>query len=115
MQGVTTASMPGNSFGALISGFVTDIFSRKSAIQMGTIIWLVMLQRAEPKATDIMHNQDYRKHTLFRLSEHCYVNCGSIHQRLVCRDMFTWGVLIMFYGSSFLAGSVASGYLGVFR
>ncbi|CRL28022.1 unnamed protein product [Penicillium camemberti] len=55
MQGGTTASISGGSFtGVLISGFVANIWGRKSAIptiQMGAITWLVMLQRVEPKAT----------------------------------------------------------------
>ena len=39
-QGGISASMPGGSWvGALISGFITDIFGRKKAIQIGAIIW----------------------------------------------------------------------------
>jgi hypothetical protein len=35
--------MPGGSFfGALISGFLTDILGRKRAIQVGALIWFVM-------------------------------------------------------------------------
>jgi MFS family permease len=42
VQGGITASMPGGSFcGALTSGFLSDIFGRKRAIQIGAIIWCV--------------------------------------------------------------------------
>jgi MFS family permease len=42
VQGGITASMPGGSFvGALTSGFLTDIFGRKRAIQIGAIIWCI--------------------------------------------------------------------------
>lgn len=90
VQGGITASMSGGSFiGALISGFVTDIFGRKSAIQMGSVIWLVIRQCAELKAADTMHGKAYRKYPLLRLPKHCYVNPGSIYQRLVCRNMLS--------------------------
>lgn len=39
-QGGITASMAGGSWiGALISGYITDKIGRKSAIQVGALIW----------------------------------------------------------------------------
>jgi len=41
-QGGITAAMPGGSFcGALVSGFLSDKFSRKYTIQLGAIIWCI--------------------------------------------------------------------------
>lgn len=40
VQGGITASMAGGSWlGALVSGFVSDIFGRKQAIMVGAVIW----------------------------------------------------------------------------
>lgn len=34
--------MPGGSFvGALVSGFITDLFGRRRAIQIGAVIWCI--------------------------------------------------------------------------
>ncbi|KAJ9663260.1 high affinity glucose transporter [Coniosporium apollinis] len=42
VQGGITASMPGGSFvGALVSGFLSDIFGRKKAIMIGAVIWCI--------------------------------------------------------------------------
>jgi len=41
-QGGITASMPGGSWlGALISGYLSDIFGRKTSIQVGCVIWCI--------------------------------------------------------------------------
>lgn len=40
VQGGITAAMPGGSWlGALISGFLSDRFGRKTSIQTGAVIW----------------------------------------------------------------------------
>ena len=40
VQGGITAAMPGGSWlGALVSGFLSDRFGRKTSIQIGAIIW----------------------------------------------------------------------------
>lgn len=40
VQGGITAAMPGGSWlGALVSGFLSDIFGRKTSIQIGSVIW----------------------------------------------------------------------------
>ncbi|KAK6214652.1 hypothetical protein LQW54_004160 [Pestalotiopsis sp. IQ-011] len=42
LQGGITASMPAGSWaGALISGYVSDILGRKTAIQVGSVIWII--------------------------------------------------------------------------
>ena len=36
--------MPGGSWlGALVSGFLSDIFGRKTSIQVGAVIWYVVI------------------------------------------------------------------------
>lgn len=40
VQGGITAAMPGGSWlGALVSGFLSDHWGRKTSIQIGCIIW----------------------------------------------------------------------------
>ena len=47
VQGGITASMAGGSWlGALCSGFISDILGRKTAIQVGAIIWYVFFRRS---------------------------------------------------------------------
>lgn len=42
VQGGITAAMPAGSWlGSLASGYLTDIFGRKRAIQIGAVIWLI--------------------------------------------------------------------------
>ena len=44
VQGGITASMAGGSWlGALVSGFISDIFGRKKSIMAGAIIWCVFI------------------------------------------------------------------------
>jgi MFS family permease len=44
VQGGITAAMPGGSWvGALLSGFLSDILGRKTSIQVGAVIWSVIL------------------------------------------------------------------------
>jgi MFS family permease len=39
-QGGITAAMPGGSWlGALVSGYLSDMFGRKKSIQIGSVIW----------------------------------------------------------------------------
>lgn len=40
VQAGIVAAMPGGSWlGALVSGFLSDIFGRKTSIQIGAVIW----------------------------------------------------------------------------
>jgi hypothetical protein len=42
VQGGITAAMPGGSWlGALVSGVLSDMFGRKTSIQIGAVIWYV--------------------------------------------------------------------------
>jgi MFS family permease len=42
VQGGIVAAMPGGSWlGALVSGYLSDKFGRKTAIQVGSVIWLI--------------------------------------------------------------------------
>jgi len=41
-QGGITCAMPGGSLvGALVSSFIADRFSRKSAIQIAAVVWII--------------------------------------------------------------------------
>ncbi|KAJ5190867.1 uncharacterized protein N7498_009852 [Penicillium cinerascens] len=120
VQGGITASMSGGSFiGALISGFVTDMFGRKSAIQMGSIIWLIgsTLCCASQNIPMLIVGRFINGLCVGTCSAQVPVYVAELappHLRGVVMGTqqwaITWGVLIMFYisyGSSFLAGQAA--------
>ncbi|KAJ5395218.1 uncharacterized protein N7487_009521 [Penicillium crustosum] len=120
LQGGITASMSGGSFiGALISGFVTDIFGRKSAIQMGSIIWIIgsTLCSASQNVTMLIVGRFINGFCVGICSAQVPVYVGELappHLRGLVMGAqqwaITWGVLIMFYisyGSSFLTGPLA--------
>lgn len=57
-QGAITCAMPAGSLvGALASSFVADKFSRKVAIQISGIIWIIGSMLASP---DARHHYSYR-------------------------------------------------------
>ncbi|KAJ5372458.1 hypothetical protein N7517_004464 [Penicillium concentricum] len=120
LQGGITASMSGGSFiGALISGFLTDIFGRKSAIQMGSVIWIIgsTLCSASQNVTMLIVGRFINGLCVGICSAQVPVYVGELappHLRGLVMGAqqwaITWGVLIMFYisyGSSFLTGPVA--------
>lgn len=52
VQGGITAAMAGGSWlGALISGFLSDILGRKTAIMIGSVIWYVSHRKTERTVT----------------------------------------------------------------
>ncbi|KAL2814354.1 general substrate transporter [Aspergillus cavernicola] len=119
VQGGITASMSGGSFiGALISGFVTDIFGRKSAIQMGSIIWIIgsILSCASQNIGMLILGRFLNGMCVGICSAQVPVYVGELAPHLRGLVMgaqqwaITWGILIMFflsYGCSFLTGPVA--------
>lgn len=53
VQGGITASMAGGSWlGALVSGFISDMFGRKQAIMVGAVIWYGFLHTV-PRVSDL--------------------------------------------------------------
>lgn len=56
VQGGITAAMPGGSWlGALVSGFLSDMFGRRTSIMIGSVIWLVTTQRSRVIWTRVNH------------------------------------------------------------
>ncbi len=119
--------MPGGSWlGALISGFLSDIFGRKRAIIIGAVIWYARI--SPPATTDtrsrfnrvigsiiVSASQNIGMLIVGRIINGLSVGiCSppSKRGRLVGAQQWaiTWGILIMFYisyGCSFLAGPKA--------
>ncbi|KAL8950837.1 MAG: hypothetical protein Q9222_003158 [Ikaeria aurantiellina] len=120
VQGGITAAMPGGSWlGALCSGFISDMFGRKKAIMIGSVIWWV-------GSTIICASQNVGMLVVGRvINGFCVGICSaqvpvyiselappSKRGRLVGAQQWaiTWGIMIMFYisyGSSFVDGTAA--------
>ncbi|KAF9894983.1 hypothetical protein FE257_004607 [Aspergillus nanangensis] len=119
-QGGITASMPGGSFvGALISGFLTDLYGRKSSIQIGSVIWII-------GSVISCAAQNYPMLIVGRFINGLCVGICSAQVPVYVSELappskrglvvgtqqwaITWGVLIMFYISyacSFMRGEIA--------
>ena len=138
VQGGITASMAGGSWlAALFSGFVSDIFGRKKAIMLGSIIWYIesflLCQYCRTKniarvigSTIVCASQNIGMLIVGRfINGFCVGICSaqvpvyiselappSKRGRLVGAQQWaiTWGILIMFYisyGCSFIKGTAA--------
>ncbi|KAI9729175.1 MAG: hypothetical protein M1834_007082 [Cirrosporium novae-zelandiae] len=120
VQGGITASMPGGSFiGALVSGFLSDIFGRKKSIQIGAVIWCI-------GSIIICASQDIAMLIVGRFINGLSVGICSAQVPVYVSELappskrgrvvgaqqwaITWGILIMFYisyGCSYINGTAA--------
>ncbi|RDL38135.1 Uncharacterized protein BP5553_05568 [Venustampulla echinocandica] len=120
IQGGITASMPGGSFiGALLSGVLSDRLGRKSAIQVGSVIWIVgsIIICATQNIPMLMVGRFINGLSVGICSAQVPVYVAELappHRRgLVVGTQqwaITWGILIMFYlsyGCSFLDGNIS--------
>ncbi|KAI5861214.1 general substrate transporter [Durotheca rogersii] len=120
LQGGITAAMPGGSWlGALISGFLSDIFGRKKAIQIGAVIWVIgsILVCASQNIPMLIVGRIINGLSVGICSAQVPVYISEISPpskrgRLIGMQQWaiTWGIAIMFflcYGSSFIRGAAA--------
>ncbi|KAF2724061.1 general substrate transporter [Polychaeton citri CBS 116435] len=122
-QGGITAAMPAGSwFGAICSGYISDILGRKKAIMVGCVIWVI-------GSTIICASQDIGMLVAGRVINGFCVGIESAQVpvyiseiappskrgRLVGAQQWaiTWGILIMYYisyGASFVGGDTIDTY-----
>ncbi|KAL8718699.1 MAG: hypothetical protein Q9225_004200 [Loekoesia sp. 1 TL-2023] len=137
VQGGITAAMPGGSWlGALCSGPISDIFGRKKAIMIGSVIWYIFITVVVVAilliadrwigSTIICASQNVGMLVVGRvINGFCVGICSaqvpvyiselappSKRGRLVGAQQWaiTWGIMIMFYisfGSSYIDGTAA--------
>ncbi|KAI1462607.1 general substrate transporter [Annulohypoxylon moriforme] len=120
VQGGITASMPGGSWlGALVSGIITDIFGRKTSIQIGAVIWII-------GSIIVCASQNIPMLIVGRIINGISVGICSAQVPVYISELsppskrgrfigmqqwaITWGIAIMFfvcYGSSFIDGKAA--------
>ncbi|EME38806.1 hypothetical protein DOTSEDRAFT_75518 [Dothistroma septosporum NZE10] len=123
VQGGITAAMPAGSWvGALVSGYLSDIFGRKKSIMTGCIIWVI-------GSTIICASQNIGMLIAGRIINGLCVGIESAQVpvyvseiappskrgRLVAFQQWaiTWGILILYYisyGASFVGGQDSSNY-----
>ncbi|KAK2813669.1 hypothetical protein FQN50_000067 [Emmonsiellopsis sp. PD_5] len=114
-QGGITAAMPGGSWiGALVSGFLSDIFGRKKSIQIGAIIWVIgsVITAASQNIAMLIVGRLINGISVGICSAQVPVYISELappskRGRLVGMQQWaiTWGILIMFYmsyGCSFI-------------
>ncbi|KIW15728.1 hypothetical protein PV08_05778 [Exophiala spinifera] len=119
-QGGITAAMPGGSFvGALASGFLTDIFGRKKAIQIGAVIWCIgcIIVCASQNIGMLVVGRFINGVSVGICSAQVPVYVAELappskRGRVVGAQQWaiTWGIMIMFYisyGCSYIKGSAA--------
>jgi len=120
VQGGITAAMPGGSWlGALISGFASDRFGRKTSIQIGAVIWVIgsVIVCAAVNIPMLVVGRIINGFAVGICSAQVPVYITEISPpskrgRLVGLQQWaiTWGILIMFficYGSSYIDGAAA--------
>lgn len=120
VQGGITASMAGGSWlGAIISGFLSERFGRKTTVQIGSVIWVV-------GSTIICASQDIPMLIVGRIINGLCVGICSAQVPVYVSELappskrgllvgaqqwaITWGIMIMFYisfGCSYLKGTKA--------
>ncbi|RMJ24011.1 glucose transporter [Aspergillus sp. HF37] len=120
VQGGITASMAGGSWlGALSSGYVSDYLGRKTAIQVGAVIWCIgsIIVCAVQNIPMLIVGRIINGFSVGICSAQVPVYISEMapptkRGRLVSLQQWaiTWGILIMFYisyGSSFIDGNAA--------
>lgn len=120
VQGGITASMPGGSWlGALVSGFLSDIYGRKTSIQVGAVIWVIgcILVCASVNIPMLVVGRVINGFSVGICSAQVPVYISEISPpskrgRLIGMQQWaiTWGICIMYficYGSSFIEGDAA--------
>ncbi|TVY82751.1 High-affinity glucose transporter [Lachnellula suecica] len=119
-QGGITASMAAGSWvGALLSGYITDRLGRKSAIQVGSLIWIIgsILVSASQNIPMLIVGRIINGISVGICSAQVPVYISELappskRGRLVGAQQWaiTWGIMIMFYisfGCSYIAGTAA--------
>ncbi|KAI0842706.1 general substrate transporter [Hypoxylon sp. FL0890] len=120
VQGGITAAMPGGSWlGALVSGVLTDIFGRKTSIQIGAIIWIIgsILVCASQNIPMLIVGRIINGFSVGICSAQVPVYISELSPpskrgRFIGMQQWaiTWGIAIMFficYGSHFINGAAA--------
>ncbi|KAF2183734.1 high affinity glucose transporter [Zopfia rhizophila CBS 207.26] len=120
VQGGITASMPGGSFvGAICSGFLSDIFGRKTSIQIGCIVWCIgsIIVCASQNIGMLVVGRFINGLSVGICSAQVPVYVSELappsrRGRVVGAQQWaiTWGILIMFYisyGCSYINGTAA--------
>ncbi|PGG97672.1 hypothetical protein AJ79_09131 [Helicocarpus griseus UAMH5409] len=117
VQGGITASMAGGSWlGALVSGFLSDIFGRKTSIMIGALIWIVgsVITCAAQNIAMLIVGRIINGFSVGICSAQVPVYIAELappskRGRLIGAQQWaiTWGIMIMFYisyGSSKVEG-----------
>ncbi|KAI1194701.1 high-affinity glucose transporter [Nemania serpens] len=120
LQGGITAAMPGGSWlGALISGWASDRLGRKTAIQVGALIWIIgcIIVAASVDVPMLIVGRTVNGLSVGICSAQVPVYISEISPpskrgRLIGMQQWaiTWGIAIMFficYGCSFINGQAA--------
>ncbi|KAI1178637.1 high-affinity glucose transporter [Nemania sp. FL0916] len=120
LQGGITAAMPGGSWlGALFSGWVSDRLGRKTAIQVGAVIWIIgcIIVAASADVPMLIVGRIINGFSVGICSAQVPVYISEISPptkrgRLIGMQQWaiTWGIAIMFficYGCSFIEGQAA--------
>ncbi|KAF4551287.1 High-affinity glucose transporter-like protein 2 [Elsinoe fawcettii] len=107
VQGGITASMAGGSWlGAIVSGFISDYFGRKTTIQIGAMIWIIgsVITAASQNIAMLIVGRVINGFCVGICSAQVPVYIAEISPpskrgRLIGAQQWaiTWGIMIMFY------------------
>ena len=99
VQGGITASMAAGSWlGSLLSGFISDFLGRRTAIQIGSVIWYALDSMFPHYHCSLLNmvSQVHWIHHCLRLSEHSHADRWSYHQRSECWYLLCSGAGVHF-------------------